>query len=178
MTTRFLQLDDLPVVRWANGLGVTRAVLDEPGLRVSIATIHEAAAFSTFAGLQRLLVVIGPVEIELDIDGRPCRLHHGDGAAFSGSARVSVSATRVPTTVLNVIHDDRWESANTSKDTDRDDGLSLPFPLRVDGGGDQSVIALFSHGIAVLEPMLASPDGDRRARTTSAEWVPARARRM
>ncbi|KQQ09852.1 HutD family protein [Rathayibacter sp. Leaf296] len=108
MTARLVRLGDLPSGRWPNGLGETRSVHANEGLKVGVARIHEAAPFSVLTGRDRLLTILGPEGILLRIDGQEHRLAPGDGIRFRGDAPVSVAATAAPTAVLNLIHDSGW----------------------------------------------------------------------
>lgn len=64
--------------RWRNGAGWTREIHAEPGTagsdwhwRLSIAEIEQDAAFSTFPGVDRELVLLSGNGLQLDMDGRP-----------------------------------------------------------------------------------------------------------
>jgi hypothetical protein len=72
---------DHRVMPWKNGQGVTREVHVAPGpgahgfdWRVSIATIDRAGPFSTYAGVDRTIMVIDGEGMILDVDGVPHRI--------------------------------------------------------------------------------------------------------
>ena len=75
MTLQILRADEHPVVPWANGRGVTEVVVSWPpgdddfDWRVSIATVEEPGAFSSYAGIDRTLVVAAGGPLVLGIDG-------------------------------------------------------------------------------------------------------------
>ncbi|MEV7979638.1 HutD family protein [Streptomyces sp. NPDC086519] len=91
---------------WRNGAGTTRELAtgtDASGRvlwRLSVADLDRDAPFSTFPGLDRLFVALGP--LRLTVDGRQRRLAVGDQARFAGEAPVAV-ALDTPTRALNVM---------------------------------------------------------------------------
>ena len=91
---------------WRNGAGATRELAtaaDATGRilwRISVADLDRDAPFSTFPGLDRLLVALGP--LRLTVDGRQRRLAAGDQVRFAGEAPVAV-ALAAPTRALNVM---------------------------------------------------------------------------
>lgn len=91
---------------WRNGLGSTRelAVGTDPGgstsWRISIATLDRDVEFSSFPGIDRTFVALGP--LHLTVDGVVTRMEAGDQVRFAGEADVSV-AVRRPTSALNVM---------------------------------------------------------------------------
>lgn len=104
--TRLLDPTRVAPEPWLNGAGVTRELGSSPapdgGLlwRISVADLDRSAGFSTFPGLNRLFVPLGP--LRLTIDGKTCAFEAGDQIRFSGDARVSATV-RVPTRALNVM---------------------------------------------------------------------------
>lgn len=91
---------------WRNGAGATRelaSAADDGGTtlwRISLADLDRDAPFSLFPGMDRLLVALG--DLRLDVDGDAVRLDAGGQARFPGEARVSVALDR-PTRALNVM---------------------------------------------------------------------------
>lgn len=93
-------------VAWRNGLGSTRELAvgtDADGStswRISVATLDREVEFSTFPGMDRVFVALGP--LSLTVDGEVTALHAGDQVRFAGEADVSVAVTR-RTSALNVM---------------------------------------------------------------------------
>ncbi|MGY4744721.1 HutD/Ves family protein [Streptomyces sp. ATMOS53] len=91
---------------WRNGAGATRELTTETDAsgqvlwRISVADLDRDAPFSTFPGLDRLFVALGP--LRLTVDGRQQPLAAGDQARFAGEAPVTV-ALDAPTRALNVM---------------------------------------------------------------------------
>lgn len=91
---------------WRNGLGSTRELAvgtDTDGStswRISVATLDREVEFSTFPGMDRVFVALGP--LSLTVDGKATALHAGDQVWFAGEADVSVAVTR-QTSALNVM---------------------------------------------------------------------------
>ncbi|MWV48562.1 hypothetical protein GRS96_04630 [Rathayibacter sp. VKM Ac-2803] len=168
MTVRTVRIDELPVERWANGLGRTRPVLEEDGLRVSVATIHEAAPFSPLPGLHRLLTVVGPVGVRLTVDGAGREVEPGEAIRFSGAAAVSVDATAEPTAVLNILHDERWGADVLIGPVPPDEPADLRTALDCSGAG---VIAISGRRLtlAITGPTQSSAGATR---VILASWAP------
>ncbi|HEV7159158.1 MAG TPA: HutD family protein [Caulobacteraceae bacterium] len=97
---------------WKNGGGVTRQIAAAPpgsdladfDWRVSLATVEAAGPFSTFPGVDRLMLVLDG-ELELDIAGvGPTRLTADSPAmVFPGDAPVAALAPDGPVTDINVM---------------------------------------------------------------------------
>lgn len=91
---------------WRNGGGTTRelasAVSPDGELlwRISVADLDRGAAFSSFPGVDRIIVALGP--LRLTVDGEHHRCQVGDRVRFPGEAVVSVSPA-APTRALNVM---------------------------------------------------------------------------
>lgn len=91
---------------WANRLGATRELAvcrgadGEVDWRVSVADLDRDARFSTFPGIDRLFVALGP--LSLLVDGQPREMATGGMARFAGEAAVEVRLER-PTRALNVM---------------------------------------------------------------------------
>lgn len=110
--TRIIRYGDQPDLRWANDGGTTRALWsDRSGeRRVSVAMLERLAAFSPLPGMARLLVVLDPLTIEIQIDGRISKLKRGGVLSFLGTQRVALLALDRPGRVLNVMaHMESWE---------------------------------------------------------------------
>ncbi|MEV8135302.1 HutD family protein [Microbacterium aurantiacum] len=88
---------------WANGLGVTRVLERRLAWRLSVAEIRGSHRFSTFPGIDRLLLVTGDQPLGLMIDGRPHRLKPGEAIEFPGEARVVPAPTALGATVVNLM---------------------------------------------------------------------------
>lgn len=95
-----LRFDDLKAVPWKNGLGITREIAVEPAgatmddflWRVSIADVDTASPFSSFPGIDRVIVLLDGDGFTMTLDGArkhalttPCVPF-----AFAGEARVDV----------------------------------------------------------------------------------------
>lgn len=93
-------------VPWRNGAGSTRelaSVADSSGTllwRISLADLDHDAPFSQFDGMDRTLVALG--EIRLEVDGETLHLMSGEQARFRGEASTSVTLDR-PARALNVM---------------------------------------------------------------------------
>lgn len=104
--TRLLDPTRVAPEPWLNGAGVTRELGSAPapdgGLlwRISVADLDRSAEFSTFPGLNRLFVPLGPLRLTIEDETRACEA--GDQVRFSGDARVSATVP-VPTRALNVM---------------------------------------------------------------------------
>ncbi len=112
MTFLVLRAHDRPASPWKNGGGTTRQIAvfpEDAGLadfdwRVSLATVAAAGPFSTFPGVDRLMLVLSG-RLTLDMAGvSPVTL---DGAsppfAFPGDAPVSALVPAAPVTDVNVM---------------------------------------------------------------------------
>lgn len=103
----------LVAVPWKNGGGVTREIaagpagasLNDFAWRLSIADVADEGAFSVFAGIDRVLVLL---------DGAGMRLHEAQGAVhaldmplamarFAGETPIHATLTRGPTRDFNVM---------------------------------------------------------------------------
>jgi environmental stress-induced protein Ves len=103
---------DLLATPWKNGGGITRQIAAEPegaGLadfhwRLSLATVETGGPFSTFPGVDRLMLVLEG-ELELELAGaRPVRLTAESPAAeFPGDAPVAATTPATPVTDVNLM---------------------------------------------------------------------------
>jgi environmental stress-induced protein Ves len=96
--------------RWKNGAGWTREILRWPqagdwGLRLSIAEIEEDAAFSSFPGIDRELVLLAGNGLRLRFDdGRVVELHPPhDRMRFAGEMGVAGELIDGPTQDFNLM---------------------------------------------------------------------------
>ena len=72
--------------------------------------LERSAAFSQLPGMARLLVVLDPLTVELQIDGRISELKRGGVLSFLGTQRVALLALDRPGRVLNVMaRMESWE---------------------------------------------------------------------
>jgi environmental stress-induced protein Ves len=86
---RILTPDAVAPVRWRNGAGSTRQLVDDPaGWRLSVAELEQDADFSDFPGLDRIFLPL--VDVVLHIDGERRPVPHGTATEFSGEASVAV----------------------------------------------------------------------------------------
>lgn len=101
-----LRASDRVDVAWRNGGGTTTVVATsdsgrdadaaadgdphiDPDWRVSIATIAEAGAFSTFPGVDRVLMPLSPAGLTLEIGGRIRPLSQYETVSFTGEDAVA-----------------------------------------------------------------------------------------
>lgn len=116
MDIRILRFDDSRRQPWANGAGSTRELIQWPGdgqpwqWRLSIADVDRDAPFSTFPGVDRILVLLSG-------DGLALRFAGSDGASpreerldtphafarFPGEAALSGGPIAGPTTDFNLM---------------------------------------------------------------------------
>ncbi|MFJ4172534.1 HutD family protein [Microbacterium sp. NPDC089696] len=102
---------DLEVVRpadveaqpWANGLGVTRVLVDRGHGRLSVAEIEGTTPFSPLPGLDRMLVPLTAPGLGLVIDGRRMRVRAGESVEFRGEDAVVGEAGMRRVSVVNVM---------------------------------------------------------------------------
>lgn len=109
--TQIIRAGDCPEVAWKNGGGTTREIavfppgasMDDFLWRLSMARVEKAGAFSTFAGIDRVLAVLDGV-LHLSGPAPDVRL---DGAsapyAFDGAAAVTGEPVDGPVLDLNAM---------------------------------------------------------------------------
>jgi environmental stress-induced protein Ves len=123
---RVLRFADYPVVPWRNGKGITREIAASavavarvdaddaspalpsagPSWRISMATVDDEVPFSSFAGLRRMLGVVGGEGIELTVDGRMRPLRRGETfGPFAGEAPASARPLDGPALDLGLMVD-------------------------------------------------------------------------
>jgi environmental stress-induced protein Ves len=97
-----LDPDTVEAVAWRNGLGLTRELVDNPdGWRLSVADLQGDAAFSEFAGMDRIFLPL--VDVVLSIDGVRREVPRGTTASFPGEARVAVELVGGPGRAVNLM---------------------------------------------------------------------------
>lgn len=99
---RYAEQPDMP---WANGLGSTRQLwADRSGeRRISVAQLRAPAPFSALPGMARLLLVLDPIQITLNIGGQRVQLARHEMVGFSGDDPVELLHLDHPGRVLNIM---------------------------------------------------------------------------
>jgi hypothetical protein len=87
---------------WRNGLGTTRVIHESLAWRLSLAEIRGTLSFSSFPGMDRILVLVSEAPLTLTIDGELRRLSRGRLVGFAGEASVMPSPASSGATVLNL----------------------------------------------------------------------------
>jgi environmental stress-induced protein Ves len=135
-----LRASDVPAEQWANGLGRTWVLARDPSpeylWRLSVAEISRSAAFSTFPGYDRTLLMATAADLALIIDGNRIILRWGDVIRFGGESTVTSETGTTPVHALNLI-------------TRRGHRLGALSPTRIDGairhpGSGQALLVLLS----------------------------------
>jgi environmental stress-induced protein Ves len=96
---------------WKNGGGTTAQVagapdgagLDDFDWRVSVADVREGGPFSTFDGVQRVIVLLDGPAMDLDVDGVAHRLLPHQPFPFAGESDTVCTLPAGPTRDLNVM---------------------------------------------------------------------------
>ena len=110
--TMLIPFSNLAPAPWKNAGGVTTEIavspqdagIDDFDWRVSLATIAADGPFSTFAGVERTLVLVEGHGMLLDVDDEPMRVTPSDPiVAFDGESKVSAKLNRGPSTDFNVM---------------------------------------------------------------------------
>lgn len=144
-TATLVRFADLSPIPWRNGGGITREVAglgleDDPvgfAWRISIADVAQGGAFSTFPGVDRVLVLCRGVGMVVVVDGRPHRLAPFDSLRFSGDAITSATLPDGPTVDLNVMTRRGRASAQVSVEE-----LDGQLTARADEGETVAVVVL------------------------------------
>jgi environmental stress-induced protein Ves len=107
-----IRVRDLVATPWKNGGGVTRQIAAGPpdadfanfDWRLSLAIVEAGGPFSTFPGVDRLMLILDG-ELELEMAGAtPSRLTAHDSALeFPGDAPVAAATPSAPVTDINVM---------------------------------------------------------------------------
>ena len=134
MTLNVVRLDDVASQPWRNGGGVTRELLTWPNavdwiVRLSVADIEKDGPFSAFPGVERWIVALSGVGMEL---GEPCsfRIEPGMPAyRFKGEYAPMCTLMDGPTSDLNLMIKERRASGGllriVSSDAGTENGLWL-----------------------------------------------------
>jgi environmental stress-induced protein Ves len=96
---------------WKNGAGTTTEIavipagasLDEFEWRLAIADLDRSGPFSSFPGVDRLLMLLPPGEVTLEIDGRHQAVAPLEVVAFPGESVVSAHLASGPARDLNLM---------------------------------------------------------------------------
>jgi environmental stress-induced protein Ves len=96
---------------WKNGAGTTTEIavfpagasLDEFEWRLAIADLDRSGPFSSFPGIERLLMVLPPGEVTLMIDGGRLQMPPLEVVRFAGESEVSAVLGSGPARDLNLM---------------------------------------------------------------------------
>jgi environmental stress-induced protein Ves len=88
---------------WANGLGVTRVLVSQPRVRISIAEIEGRMPFSPLPGVDRTLIPLNAWGVALEIGGARHRVRAHEPVRFRGEDEVFAETGLRRTTVVNVM---------------------------------------------------------------------------
>ena len=155
---RVLRAEDHERMPWANGGGTTYqvatgpegALLDSFDWRVSLADIDAGGPFSSFPGIDRVLMVLDGPGVELVVDGRVVPLGRLDPLRFDGEADTSCRLLGGPTRDLNLMTR-RGRCAGTVDVLDVGDGTRVD---PVEGG---SVLVVVVSGEVLTEGLTLGP---------------------
>jgi environmental stress-induced protein Ves len=108
MTVPVLRFAERPVMLWRNGRGHTREIACEPAgdafdWRVSVAEVAGECEFSSFAGVDRVIVLCDGPAMTIAVDGTEHALTRHVPFAFPGESVTSCRVPRGPTRDLNVM---------------------------------------------------------------------------
>lgn len=93
-------------VPWANGLGITRVLVDGVGWRLSVAEIEGEQEFSPLPGRDRILIPILGERLALEVEGIRHEVPLRTALAFRGEDRVVAEAVgRVSVVNLMTVRD-------------------------------------------------------------------------
>ena len=142
----------------ANGGGTTYQVatapegadLDTFDWRVSLADVDAGGPFSTFPGIDRVLMVIDGPGMALLVDGRFVPLGPLDPLTFDGAADTSCTLTGGPTRDLNLM-------TRRGRCTGTVDVLPVAGEVRVDPVEGGTVLALIVSGEASADDLVLAP---------------------
>lgn len=99
---------ELPATPWHNGCGMTRPIIsasddEQPAWRISIATVTDGAAFSSFPGYDRLFAPLTTGRITLLQDGSELATDPDGIVRFDGAAKVTARVLGGPAFAVNVM---------------------------------------------------------------------------
>jgi environmental stress-induced protein Ves len=152
---------DATAMPWRNGGGVTRELLRRPAgtspgadfdWRLSIADVAADGPFSSFAGYDRILVLLSGAGMDLLADGEVVALRAPFGRLrFVGEASVHAVLIDGPTTDLNLI----WRRGSFDVNVRR---FEAPFDLAPQTGA--TLLAVVAEGAPSLDDGVALRPGD------------------
>ncbi len=93
---------DIVPEAWANGLGITRVLVNRPAWRLSLADIDDEVEFSVFEGVDRMLMPLSAGGVVLEVEGIRRFVHRGGAASFRGEDRV-IARVSEPVRVMNLM---------------------------------------------------------------------------
>ena len=101
-------VSELPATPWRNGLGMTRPIYsasddEQPDWRISIATVTDGAAFSSFAGYSRAFIPLSAESLILLQDGIPLAADATGAVRFDGAASVVARVIGAAALAVNVM---------------------------------------------------------------------------
>jgi environmental stress-induced protein Ves len=116
---------------WKNGAGITRELASSPGRdpfdwRISIAEVATSAEFSTFADVERTIVLLEGAAMSLTVAGVTHELTGLAPWMFDGSLATSCAVAQGPTRDLNVMTR-RGRCQATVEIIDVDGSVTLPL---------------------------------------------------
>lgn len=108
MSSRIIRFADLPVSRWANGLGETVELWRDPvdgafDVRLSIATVDTAGPFSVLPGVDRALLPLARDGLTVRVDADIHRSRQYETLCFSGDADAASQDVRETGRDLNLM---------------------------------------------------------------------------
>lgn len=109
VTATVMRLAQYPVMPWRNGGGRTREIVrvptdtDEFDWRVSIADIETSGQFSTFPGIDRVIMLCEPGQLTLSVNDVEHRMAPYQPLRFAGEDDTSCRDGSWPTRDLNVM---------------------------------------------------------------------------
>lgn len=133
---RLIRYDRLKPVPWKNGAGTTREIwkllhaAGTPAIRISVAEISGDQAFSTFPGIDRIIMQLDGPAMDLVIDGTRHGLQPAVPLPFAGEAAVSCTL-RTPGTAhdLNLMCDrSLFRGTMVVKNLQAGEAVALPSP--------------------------------------------------
>jgi environmental stress-induced protein Ves len=156
---------DAVAMPWKNGGGAAVEYVRHPAegdfdWRLSVARVEADGPFSTFPGVDRILVLLTGIGMDLDVDGTKVPLrspleHH----CFGGEAAVHATLVEGATTDLNLM----WRRDRWTAEFARHDG-----PARVDA---PMVLAYVAAGQARLPDGTVLGPGDAFGRQKALLWA-------
>ena len=155
---RVLRADEHDRMPWANGGGTTYQVATGPegadletfDWRVSLADVDAGGPFSSFPGIDRVLMVIDGPGMDLVVDGRFVPLGPLDPLRFDGAADTSCTLTAGPTRDLNLM-------TRRGRCTGTVDVLPVAGEARLDPVDGGTVLALIVSGQAHVDDLVLAP---------------------